>query len=288
MPELPEVETIRLGLHDKLIGQVLQEIEILNMKTFSGNPRDLFGQKVLKVWRKAKVLGIDMSKGLTLIFHLKMTGQLIYDGKQRLSGGHPTQDMRDQMPNKSTRVIFTFIDEPRRLVNKVYFNDQRKFGWVKVIPTLELVNHAFLAGLGPEPLDKSFTHEVLTQCLIKHLNWPVKLALMDQQTIAGVGNIYASEACFMAGVDPRRKINSLSKNELKKLHYGIVKSLQDGVKYGGSSRSHYVNSDGQKGSFLDYAFVYNRDKQPCKKCRTIIAKTTLGGRGTFYCPKCQG
>lgn len=283
MPELPEVETIRLGLEKKIIGLTLKKLEVLNPKTFEGDAKVLSGQKVIKVWRRAKVLGIDFTHQQSLIFHLKMTGQVIYDdGKRRLSGGHPTQDMRDAMPNKSTRVVFSFSDG-----SKLFFNDQRKFGWVKIMETATLSQHKFLASLGPEPLEKTFTSEVLKERLLKHKNWPVKVAILDQQTVAGIGNIYASEACFNAKIHPTRQVSSLSDQEFASLRQGIIKCLLDGIKYGGSTRAHFVNADGDKGYFLDYAFVYQQDKQPCKVCGEVIQKIQLGGRGTYFCHKCQ-
>ena len=115
----------------------------------------------------------------------------------------------------------------------------------------------------------------------------VKVAIMDQSVVAGVGNIYASEACFNAKIDPRMKVKDLSDTQFKKLHAGIIKCLQDGIKYGGSTKTHFVDADGHKGYFLDYAFVYGRDKHPCKICKTEIKKITLAGRGTYFCPKCQ-
>ncbi len=283
MPELPEVETIRLGLQKQILGLQIKDIEVLATKTFPNDPKPLIGQTITGVWRRAKVLGIDLTGNLTLIFHLKMTGQVIYDdGQRRLSGGHPTADMRDEMPNKSTRVIFSLTDG-----SHIYFNDQRKFGWVKVIATDQIDQHDFLKGLGPEPLDKKFTVEVLKERVSKRKSMPIKVAIMEQQLIAGVGNIYASEACFDAGIDPRRKVATITDEEYQKLHQGIISSLKDGIKYGGSSRAHYVNSEGEKGLFLDYAYVYGRDGDLCKKCGTVIHKTKLAGRGTFYCPTCQ-
>lgn len=283
MPELPEVETIRVGLHRLIIGLTLQKIIILNPKTFQDDPELVTGKKVVNVWRKAKVLGIDLSDNLTLLFHLKMSGQVIYDSKKkRLAGGHPTQDMRDDMPNKSTRVIFEFNDD-----SVIYFNDQRKFGWIKIMPTDKVSDLPLLKTIGPEPLEKEFTWELLKTNLLKHKSLPVKVGILDQSAIGGVGNIYACEACFIAKLDPRIKVSQLTDSQFKSLHKGIIQSLGDGVKYGGSSRTHYVNSEGGKGTFLDYAFVYNRQGGPCKICQTPIEKIKLGGRGTYFCPRCQ-
>ncbi len=283
MPELPEVETIRLGLQKKIIGLKIKSIEILNPKTFQGDAQSVLNAEVLKTWRAAKMLGIDLENGKSLLFHLKMSGQVIYeDGKSIFAGGHPTLDMKDAMPNKSTRVEFTFSDG-----SKMYFNDQRKFGWVKVVNTSELSQNTFYKGLGPEPLDKSFTPEVLKDRIQRHKTWPVKVVIMDQSTIAGIGNIYAAEACFDAKLDPRVKVSEMTAEDVIELHKGIIRSLNDGIKYGGSSRANFVNAEGEKGLFLDYAFVYGRKGEPCKKCASPIEKIELAGRGTYYCPNCQ-
>lgn len=281
MPELPEVETIKLGLQKKIIGLKIQKIQILSPKSFLGNPSFVEGESVEKVERFAKVLVISLGEN-SLLFHLKMTGQVIYDSGQRFIGGHPTPDMKDQMPNSHTRVIISFSDGSR-----LYFNDQRKFGWVKLVETDKIQEQPFSQKLGPEPLEKEFSWQILKEKLLRHKSMPIKVAVMDQQTVSGVGNIYASEACFLAGIDPKIKAKDLTDQQFKRLHKGIIKSLEDGIKYGGASRAHFVDSDGHKGYFLDYAFVYGRNKHKCKKCGTEIKKITLGGRGTYLCPKCQ-
>lgn len=292
MPELPEVEIIRLGLSVKIVGLKVQKVQVLSPKSFIGNPNLAEGKKVVKVWRRAKMLGLDLNsdqssavsfqtrkqKSLTtLLFHLKMSGQLIYEDDQRFIGGHPTEDMLGKMPNLHTRVIFSFAGG-----SHLYFNDQRKFGWVKIVQSEEI-----LGKLGPEPLEKDFTWEVLKQNLLGHKSLPVKAALMDQAVVAGVGNIYSNEACFLAGVDPRTKTATLSDKQFQALYHGIIKALRAGIKHGGSTRANFVDPEGCKGYFLDYAFVYSRDKHPCKVCGTMIKKVQLGGRGTYFCPSCQ-
>lgn len=282
MPELPEVETIRLGLQKKITGLKIRDVELLSAKTFQGNPKLASGKNVLKVWRRAKVLGVDLSSDLTLLFHLKMSGQLIYDDGRRFVGGHPTLDMKGVMPNKHTRVSFTFSDG-----SKLYFNDQRKFGWIKLVKSKNVLGDSSIRSLGPEPLEKGFTWQMLKENLSRHKNMPIKVALMDNKVVSGVGNIYANEACFDAKIDPRIRVKDLTDEQLKKLHKGIVRSLQDGIKYGGATRAHFVDSDGHKGYFLDYAYVYGKDKTSCKICKEEIKKIQLGGRGTYFCPHCQ-
>lgn len=274
MPELPEVEIIKLGLQKKIIGLKIQKIEVLSPKSFIGNPKEAEGQIVLRIWRRAKILGIDLDK-ITLLFHMKMSGQLIYEDEKRFIGGHPTEDMLGKMPNSHTRIIFTFSDN-----SHLYFNDQRKFGWIKI-------SDGPLKNLGPEPLEKEFTWQILKQNLLKHKKMPVKVAIMDQAAIAGVGNIYSNEACFDAKIDPRTKVADLSDEQFKKLHAGIIKVLRIGIEHGGSTRAHFVDPDGRRGYFLDYAFVYGLDKHSCKVCGTEIKKIQLGGRGTYFCQVCQ-
>ncbi|MBI4059202.1 bifunctional DNA-formamidopyrimidine glycosylase/DNA-(apurinic or apyrimidinic site) lyase [Candidatus Microgenomates bacterium] len=316
MPELPEVETIRGGLEKKIVGLTIKKVDICAPKSFIGKAQEVQGKKVIKVWRRAKMLGIDLTTGpaggssrpmsslnaagtrrdslrprhpsLALLFHLKMTGQLVLDDRKwkveggRMVGGHPTPDMRDAMPNSHTRVVFSFSDGSR-----LYFNDQRRFGWVKVVQSSELGVQGLFEKLGPEPLEKEFTWQILKQNLLKHKSTPIKSGLMDQQVVSGVGNIYANEACFNARIDPRARSLELSNAQFKKLHQGVVKALRDGIKHGGSTRAHFVDSEGHRGYFLDYAYVYGRDEHPCKICQTEIKKVTLGGRGTYFCPACQ-
>ncbi len=288
MPELPEVETIRLGLQKKIIGLTIKEIEVLAPKSFIGDSKIVQGKKVLNIRRFSKLLVIDLSSGISLAIHLKMTGQLVIvdrqqgTGNSRFIGGHPTQDMRLEMPNKTTRVIFTFSDK-----SLLYFNDQRRFGWVKEVATDKVEIEKYVEGLGPEPLEKGFSWEVLKTNLLRHKSMPIKVALMDQSVVSGVGNIYANEACFNGKLDPRIKVGSLTDKQFQSLYEGTIKALKDGIKHGGSSKTHFVDPDGKKGYFLDYAFVYWKDKRPCKICGTEIKKLQLGGRGTYFCPNCQ-
>lgn len=325
MPELPEVETIKLGLQRKIVGLTIKKIQVLNSKTFqaegSERTKRVEGKKVLGVWRRAKMLGIDLgvegagpaarqphasptsltsegpphgaprltSPALTLLFHLKMTGQLIYDpstrlraSRQRIIGGHPTPDMRNTMPNSHTRVIFEFSDQ-----SKLYFNDQRKFGWVKLVNRKSLIVNRLLQKLGPEPLEDTFTWEALKQNLLKHQSQPIKVTIMDQSVVSGVGNIYASEALFDAKIDPRRKVQTLSDKDFQALFAGIRVALRMGIKHGGSSKAHFVDSEGKKGYFLDYAKVYGKEGYKCHGCSGKVQKIQQAGRGTYYCPTCQ-
>ncbi|MDO8429553.1 MAG: bifunctional DNA-formamidopyrimidine glycosylase/DNA-(apurinic or apyrimidinic site) lyase [Candidatus Daviesbacteria bacterium] len=281
MPELPEVETIKLGLQGQVVGQTIKKIEVLTPKSFQGDPRNVNGQKISNVFRRAKMLGVELGNSWIVLFHLKMTGQIILvSNRARFVGGHPTSDIQGEMPNNSTRVIFELDNG-----SKIYFNDQRKFGWVKAISS-KLIANSFNS-LGPEPLEETFTLDVFKSQLQKRKNTPVKVVIMDQTVVAGVGNIYACEALFMANILPTRRIKDLTPKEVSKLHQAIVDVLTLGIKHGGSSRSHYVNSEGKKGHFLDFAFVYNRSGESCRTCQEVINKTVVGGRGTFFCRFCQ-
>lgn len=285
MPELPEVETIKLGLERKIVGLTIKNIEVLNPKSVHFNPQQIKNSKIIKIWRRAKMLGMDLegTQNLVLLFHLKMTGQLVLEtGENRVTGGHPTQDIGKQMPNKSTRAIFTFNNG-----DKLYFNDQRKFGWIKLIESTKLPDQSELKNLGPDPLEKSFTWEVLKDRFSKHQKLPVKLALMNQQIVSGIGNIYASEALFKAKIDPKRLVSALENQDYQKLYQGIIKALRISLKYGGTTLRNYVDVEGQKGKFLDFAEVYGRAGQSCKVCQREISKITQAGRGTYFCPACQ-
>ncbi len=287
MPELPEVETIKLFLEKNIIGLRVVSVEILNVKSFLGNTKLIEYKEITSVERRAKILRIGFD-GLELLIHLKMSGQIILRkgaaavGQEKFIGGHPTLDMFGELPNRSTRVIFNLSDGAI-----LYFNDQRKFGWIKSVTTDQLAGEKFFSSLGPEPLEEDFSWEILKQNLSRRKKTAVKVALLDQEIVAGIGNIYACEACFLAKIDPRKRITELADEDYRKLHKAIKESLENGIKYGGSSKTHFANPEGKKGVFLDYAFVYGRDKLPCKKCGILISKIKLGGRGTFFCSQCQ-
>ncbi len=285
MPELPEVEIIRLFLAQNIVKLKIESVEILNSKSFIGDKNQITGREITDVGRRGKILQLNLG-GQSLLIHLKMSGQLVWinnignDGK--FIGGHPTRDMFGDLPNKSTRVIFNLSGGSNLL-----FNDQRKFGWIRVASKNEVEADKFLNLLGPEPLENSLSVEVFKENLLKRKNTPIKVALLDQQILAGVGNIYASEACFIARIDPRKKVADLSGEQFKKLLEAVKETLNDGIKYGGSSKTHFANPEGKKGLFLDYAYVYGRENLPCKKCGKPIKKIKLGGRGTYFCAGCQ-
>ena len=296
MPELPEVETVVRGLTRYIVGQNIKDIKIRNPKSFPSGPalakraggppghRHALPLKVTKISRRGKSIVISLSKEVSLLIHLKMTGQLIYvpgaKGK-RLNLGHPTKDFAEEMPSKHTRVIFELSK------GTLYFNDQRKFGWVKLVPTKDVGKDSFISKLGVEPLSKSFTAEVLWQAIQRHPNSPIKSTITDQSLITGVGNIYSDEALFMARVRPDRKGKTITKPEAKKLAAAIKKVLELGIKHAGTSIANYKNAEGLPGRMQNYLKVYGKTGKPCPHNCGTIKSIRIGGRSAHFCPLCQ-
>lgn len=288
MPELPEVETIRRGLSERIIGKTIKDITIDNAKSFIGNPKDVIGAEIKDVERRAKVICVKLSNDLNLLFHLKLTGQLIVRSTvngQRLtdfSGGHPSHDWHAKLPNSNTRIVFELSDNI-----KLYFNDMRKFGWCKVL-TNEEVHAIYKKDYGLEPLDKDFTVEYLIGKAKRLQNRNIKQFIMDQTIAAGMGNIYTDETLFEAKISPLRKVKDISMPEWTKLIKSMKLVLDKGIKYGGTTDSDYVNIEGKKGGMQNYLKVYHKTGEPCVDgCDGKVERIVVGGRGTHYCPKCQ-
>jgi formamidopyrimidine-DNA glycosylase len=287
MPELPEVETIRLGLKDLLSGRQVAAADFDWPKSFPNAPEDvkrfLIGAKVLEVKRRAKVLIIDLSTGYSLVIHLKMTGQLVFRAKGvQFGAGHPSASLIGDLPDKSTRVTLAFTDKSR-----LFFNDQRKFGWMRLMPTIEVMELDFFKKVGPEPLGEDFSWKDLKARLQRRKNTSVKAALLDQTVIAGVGNIYADESLWGAKIHPARPVRDLKDAQIKKLYEELVAVLRLSIEKGGSTDKNYVNAEGRRGSYLSFANVFRREGKPCARCGTIIEKIRVAGRGTHFCPHCQ-
>lgn len=286
MPELPEVETVRTGLERLIVGREIVEAHSDTVKSFPNAPDDIaqfvVGARVVAVRRRAKVLLVDLSTDYTLVTHLKMTGQLVFRGEQNFGAGHPNDSLIGQLPDKSTRVILTFQDE-----SVLYFNDQRKFGWMKLYPTSEVPHMDFMRKVGPEPLEEAFTPELLFERLQRRKNTSVKAALLDQTVLAGVGNIYADESLWGAKIHPATLVKNVPKEKIHTLHGELQYVLRLSIEKGGSTDRNYVNAEGKKGSYIDFARVFRREGQPCPRCNTTIIKTRCAGRGTHLCPLCQ-
>ncbi len=277
MPELPEVETIRRGLSKFIIKQKLKNTQILCQKSFIGSPTT---GTVIDIRRFGKALIIDLDNAKSLIIHLRMTGQLIYDGKDRYAAGHPSDNFTAKLPNKQTRVILEF-DE-----GILYFNDQRKFGFIKVIPTSAVLEDSFIKKLAKEPWD--MTPEEFYQKLQKHPKSCIKATILDQTIICGLGNIYTDEALFASHIHPERKSGDVSKKEAKELLQAARDVMDKSIASGGSTMATYVKADGTKGDYLElFAQVFRREGQPCPFCGTEIIKIRVAGRGTHICPRCQ-
>lgn len=287
MPELPEVETVRRGLHELIIGRIIKDVSADTAKSFPNADTDvrafLVGATVTEVRRRAKVLLVELSTNYTLVIHLKMTGQLVFRGADVAFGaGHPNDSLVGLLPDRSTRVTFTFADG-----SHLYFNDQRKFGWVKLLPTLEVPNIDFMRRVGPEPLEADFTAKQFTERFTRKARSPIKAALLDQTVIAGVGNIYADESLWGAKIHPLTKVADLSTAKLTTLYKELRAVMNMAIEKGGSTDRNYVNAEGKKGSYIDFARVFRREGQPCPRCGTEIVKTRAAGRGTHTCPRCQ-
>ena len=265
MPELPEVETIKRELEKAIINKKIVDVIVNNPKVIREPKKDKFikalkNVKIKKIIRKGKLLILELSSGKFLTIHLKMTGQLIYPGNSKIS-----------------RVSFKFSN------GKILdFNDSRLLGELRVIDDWQ--NLKFIKELGPEPFEidvKKFS------VMLKNRKTKIKVLIMDQKFISGIGNLYASEILFKAKIDPRRPANSLSEKEKDLLFKEIKNVLTQAIKYGGSSVVDYVKISGEKGTYAKFHQVYNRKGEKCYKCKGKIQRISLGGRGTYFCPNCQ-
>lgn len=316
MPELPEVETVRRGLHELIIGRVVSSVNVHDSpKSFPNAEGDvtafLVGATVTDVRRRAKVLLIDLSTDYTLVTHLKMTGQLVWvsDTRSRaasfrgrgengelispLNGGvgpslrfgagHPNDSLIGNLPDKSTRVTLDFTDG-----SHLFFNDQRKFGWMKLYPTIEVPNINFMQKVGPEPLEDDFTPEIFYERLQRRKNTTIKAAILDQTVLAGVGNIYADEGLWGAKIHPATRVKDVPCKKITDLWREIREVMTLAIEKGGSSNHTYINAEGKKGSYMDFARAFRREGQPCPRHPDVlIKKIKVAGRGTHICPVCQ-
>jgi formamidopyrimidine-DNA glycosylase len=283
MPELPEVETIKNQLTRLIVGKKISRVDILLPKIVRLDKNKfkkiVVGAKINKLSRRAKILTIELNNGWSMLIHLKMTGQLIYQSttknKQLAINNQATK-------NKHTHVIFYFSDGSGLL-----FNDLRQFGYLKLVQAEELEAFWEKEGLGPEALDKKFTFDRFKEILNKRPRVKIKQFLTDQKNIAGIGNIYADEILFFAGVHPLRQANSLSVRSAKDIFQGIKKILTLAIKLKGTSSSDYLDAHGQPGKFATQLKVYGRKGEKCVKCNGLIEKIKIVGRSASLCPICQ-
>ena len=312
MPELPEVETVRRGLANLLPGRtVLRTTTIDSPKSFPNAPNDveqfLCDATIVGVRRRAKVLIIDLSSEYSLVVHLKMTGQLVFRGEDKVknleygirnlevkisdpsepltsfAGGHPNDSLVGKLPDRSTRVQIDFTDG-----SHLFFNDQRKFGWIKLVPTTMVEQMPFFQKVGPEPLDPKTKSEEFIQRVRRRSGSMIKPVILDQTVIAGVGNIYADECLWAAHIHPEARSGKLSDEQLNTLFIEQVKILQLSIDQGGSTDRNYVDAEGRKGNYLKFANVFRREGQACHRHPDQeILKIRVAGRGTHICPVCQ-
>ena len=289
MPELPEVETVRRGLAELIVGKSVKNIVVHDSpKSFPNDPYEVkahvFGAAIIAIRRRAKVLMIDLTSGYSFVVHLKMTGQLVYrDETMRFGAGHPNDSLIGDLPDRSTRVTIVFDDE-----STLYFNDQRKFGWVRLYPTLEIDSIDFMKKVGPEPLEDSFTANEFIPRIRRRNNTSIKAAILDQTVLAGVGNIYADESLWGAKLHPASLVRMLSDSQLEVLLGEIKTVMTLSIEKGGSTDRNYVNAEGKRGSYIDFARVFRREGKTCPRHPdVVIEKIRVAGRGTHICSVCQ-
>ncbi len=284
MPELPEVETIRRDLERVLLGKDITDVSIRNKRLVRGDQvtflAHTIGNQFSRIARRGKLLQFHLAHSdQVLHVHLKMTGQLICQvAGGFIAGGHPSAKI-EALPNAYTHVIFTFEDG-----TVLYFNDVRTFGYVALMSPQE---HAqALSKFGPEPFDESLTPAAFQQALSGKRT--VKAVLLDQSVIAGIGNIYADEICFRALVLPQRRVDTLSREEKKRLYNAMRSIMKLAVEKRGTTFSNFVDAAGKKGGYMEYLKVYGRKGERCIRCgSTPITKIVVAGRGTHFCALCQ-
>ncbi len=297
MPELPEVESLRRGLEKRILGQKIKKIWVGKPKLVSGRGnirvasskkvaeflRELQGETIKSIDRQAKNLIFNFKSDKVLVIHLKMSGQLVYQAKnkkeERLIGGHPIELSEKELPHKHSHVIFELTH------GTLYYNDSRMFGYLLFYPKLALAEHHF-AAYGLDPLSPNFTLEKFREGL-RTKKGKLKTVLMGQTVVTGVGNIYADEASFAAKVSPLRKANSFKPAEFKSLYLAIKKILGKAIELGGSSVATYLLADGTRGNYARELKVYGRGDKPCPRCGTTLSEIQINNRTTVYCKNCQ-
>ena len=313
MPELPEVETIARDLTGHILNRRITTVEVFSAKTVSPRgavfKKNLLGRKITKIARRGKLLILSLSQIVPankklaaepldyLLIHLKMTGQLIYiDKTSRVAGGHslkarpqasrpttPTAwsaSVGGQLPNSHTRALLNFAGG-----GQLFFNDLRKFGYLKLATAAEL-EKLLKNNYGPEPLTLAFSLSAFS-AILKNKKTKIKALLLDQKMVAGLGNIYVDETLYAARIRPTRPAGSLKPAEIRALWLAINRIIGLAIKHRGTTFSDYVDSRGRPGNFSRFLRVYGRSGEKCPNCQGPILKIKVAGRGTHYCPNCQ-
>lgn len=278
MPELPEVESIRLSLEKDLVGKTISTLTILEPKQFVGDKNLMIGQTITSVERKGKVISIGLSNHYYVSIHLKLSGQLLYgDNKDKsIFKNIIPRANSTTLPSSTTRIVIGFSDN-----SALFFNDLRKFGWIKLGKNPEYPTAVDI-------LSSDFTMEYL-QKIVNKSGKPIKVLLMEQDKLAGIGNIYANDSLWEAKINPLRKANTLTEEEITLLYASIKKIIAESLRLKGSSAKDelYVLPDSSKGEYQNHFKVYHRDGKRCLRDNTLVVRITQAGRGTFYCPTCQ-
>ncbi len=286
MPELPEVETIRQDLRQFILQKKITKLEVFLPRLIKSDlglfKKILQSNSFQEIKRTGKLLifALTNDPDSFLLIHLRMTGQLVYCTKDSvLAGGHSTKELIDCQKNKHSYVIFHFSDD-----SKLFFNDQRTFGALKIVNSAQL--QIELKRFGIEPLQKNFTLGALKKIIANH-ETSIKSLLLNQQLISGIGNIYADEILFRAAIRPQRTARSLTALEIKNIHGAANIILRDAIKSRGTTFNNYVDGRGQPGSFVKKLKVYGRGKLNCFQCKNVLQKIKVAGRGTVFCEQCQ-
>jgi formamidopyrimidine-DNA glycosylase len=287
MPELPEVETVRIGLNENTLGWQIEGGEVLLPRAIAYPEQPeaflnaLIGTDFTEWQRRGKYLIAQLSQGNQLGVHLRMTGSLLWCDRNTTVGKHTRVRLFLKEKGKGKK-------ENKGGLKELRFDDQRTFGKLWGVPS-NIPTESIITGLqklGMEPFDAEFTPEHLGSKLSRS-GRPIKTVLLDQETVAGIGNIYADESLFLGKIHPQKTANSLNSEQVKALHQGIVLSLSDGIAKGGTTFSSFQNVAGLKGNYIDTAWVFRRTGQPCNVCGTVISRIKLGGRSTHFCAQCQ-
>ena len=288
MPELPEVEVVKRSLTSKIQKLVIEKITVkdekLRYRINKKKLKILLGLKIIKILRRSKFLLFVFEKNTVMLVHLGMTGKFFFLNKNakkfKTSFYYNIDETKD---NKHNRLIF-FLSKKQKLI----YNDIRKFGFIKILNSRELKHNIHLKNLGPEPLSKNFDFKYFKNYLINR-NRTIKDILMDQKFVSGLGNIYVNEVLFLSEVKPTKKTHLIKDKEIHKIIRNTKKTLKKAILLGGSSLRDFSSSDGKKGKFQQYFYVYGRKGENClnKNCNKKITKIIIGNRATFYCSMCQ-
>jgi formamidopyrimidine-DNA glycosylase len=292
MPELPEVETIRRQLQKLIVGKKIREVKV-NLPKMVKLPswkfrKTIIGATVKEVRRRAKILIIELSNDWNLLIHLKLSGRLIFRKKGELLGPEDikwnhSKNIRSSPPFAALEHLIYYFSDGSRL----FHNDLRQFGYVKLVKSGELSDFFKKEKLGTEPLEKNFSFDKFLAILKKKPKAKIKQFLLDQKNIAGIGNIYSDEILFFARVHPLRKVQELKYSENKKVFEGIRKILVQAIRFGGSSVRDFLDALGKEGEYVPKLKVYGREGEKCSCCGAIIKRIKIGSRSAHFCPRCQ-